>query len=304
MLISPCLWSIYVFLYVFLVEEKATDVYSPQFADQLELKKLHIGNGSSSKNFKDCRSGDFERSDLSENRLDHTIKRNISVDDVSCSLCKEMLYQPAVLNCGHVYCESCLSGLSGEHLQCQVCQSFHPGEFPNICLDLDHFLEEEFPREYAVRRDQVQNKKAQCQHVNPSPSAKRKQNPMAQVPSRGNDLWLKEDISDVHVGVGCDSCGIYPIVGKRYKCKDCKEAIGFDLCEACYNSTSKLPGRFNQQHTPDHTFELDDSQMLRNILMQRGNLIHIPQQGPEVIYVPSDDELHDHENHSDDGSGG
>ncbi|URE39391.1 Zinc finger, ZZ type [Musa troglodytarum] len=150
---------------IVLVEEKATDVYSPQFADQLELKKLHIGNGSSSKNFKDCRSGDFERSDLSENRLDHTIKRNISVDDVSCSLCKEMLYQPAVLNCGHVYCESCLSGLSGEHLQCQVCQSFHPGEFPNICLDLDHFLEEEFPREYAVRRDQVQNKKAQCQHV-------------------------------------------------------------------------------------------------------------------------------------------
>ncbi|KAJ8467794.1 hypothetical protein OPV22_030346 [Ensete ventricosum] len=226
-----------------LVEEKAADVYSPQFADRLELEKLHVGNGSSSKNFEDCRSGDFAHSDPSENCLDHTIKRNISVDDVSCSLCKEMLYQPAVLNCGHVYCESCLSELSGEHLQCQVCQSFHPGEFPNICLDLDHFLEEEFPREYAVRRDQVQHKKAQCPHVNPSPNAVRKHKPKAQIPSGGLDLWLKEDVSDVHVGVGCDSCGIYPIIGKRYKCKDCKEAIGFDLCEACYNSTSKLPGR-------------------------------------------------------------
>ncbi|XP_065020761.1 E3 ubiquitin-protein ligase PRT1-like isoform X1 [Musa acuminata AAA Group] len=291
-----------------LVEEKAADVYSPQFADQLELEKLHFdafkGNGSSSKKFNDCRSGDFERSDLSENCLDHTIKRNISVDDVSCSLCKEMLYQPAVLNCGHVYCVSCLSDLSGEHLRCQVCQSFHPGEFPNICLDLDHFLEERFPREYAVRREQVQHKKAQCQHVNPSPNAVRKQKPMAQVPSGGMDLWLKEDVSDVHVGVGCDSCGIYPIIGKRYKCKDCKEAIGFDLCEACYNSTSKLPGRFNQQHTPDHAFELDESQMLRNILMQRDNQFDIPQQGLEVIYVPSDDDLHDHENHGDEGSGG
>ncbi|URE39394.1 Zinc finger, ZZ type [Musa troglodytarum] len=211
------------------MEEKATDVYSPQFADQLELKKLHI-----------------------------------------------------------VYCESCLSGLSGEHLQCQVPEAttFTPHPTPSQkCWFVVPLLTINIGLHGMI-------------------GAKRKQNPMAQVPSRGNDLWLKEDISDVHVGVGCDSCGIYPIVGKRYKCKDCKEAIGFDLCEACYNSTSKLPGRFNQQHTPDHTFELDDSQMLRNILMQRGNLIHIPQQGPEVIYVPSDDELHDHENHSDDGSGG
>lgn len=45
-----------------------------------------------------------------------------------------------------------------------------------------------------------------------------------------------------------------PITGNRYKCQDCKEEIGFDLCEGCYNSSSKLPGRFNQQHTSDHKF--------------------------------------------------
>lgn len=38
--------------------------------------------------------------------------------------------------------------------------------------------------------------------------AVRKQKPMGQVPSGGMDLWLKEDVSDVHVGVGCDSCGV------------------------------------------------------------------------------------------------
>lgn len=47
-----------------------------------------------------------------------------------------------------------------------------------------------------------------------------------------------------------------PIIGDRYKCKDCVEIIGFDLCGDCYNTRSKLPGRFNQQHTPEHKFEL------------------------------------------------
>ena len=47
-----------------------------------------------------------------------------------------------------------------------------------------------------------------------------------------------------------------PIVGKRYKCKDCVERIGFDLCEGCYINSSKLLGRFNQQHKPDHNFEI------------------------------------------------
>jgi hypothetical protein len=49
---------------------------------------------------------------------------------------------------------------------------------------------------------------------------------------------------------------IYPIIGDRYRCKDCVEKIGFDLCGDCYNTGSKLPGRFNQQHTPEHKFEL------------------------------------------------
>uniref|UniRef100_UPI003CE5C9C1 W-degron,E3 ubiquitin-protein ligase PRT1 n=1 Tax=Arabidopsis thaliana TaxID=3702 RepID=UPI003CE5C9C1 len=62
--------------------------------------------------------------------------------------------------------------------------------------------------------------------------------------------------SNVHFGAGCDSCGVYPIIGDRYRCKDCKEEIGYDLCKDCYETPSKVPGRFNQQHTPDHRLEL------------------------------------------------
>lgn len=49
---------------------------------------------------------------------------------------------------------------------------------------------------------------------------------------------------------------MYPIVGDRYRCKDCKEEIGYDLCKDCYETPSNVPGRFNQQHTPDHRLEL------------------------------------------------
>ena len=34
----------------------------------------------------------------------------------------------------------------------------------------------------------------------------------------------------VHRGVRCDGCGMLPIIGPRYKCKDCQD---FDLCHQC-----------------------------------------------------------------------
>ncbi|XP_065030018.1 E3 ubiquitin-protein ligase PRT1-like [Musa acuminata AAA Group] len=210
------------------------------------------------------------------------MKRHIFVDDKSCSLCKEMLYQPAVLNRGHGYilCLANLSDLSGEPLQCQICESLDPGEFPNVFLDLDHFLEEEFLRVCSEKR----TSKAQCQPANSSTSTLQPKKLKAKVPCEAMGLlWLNEDTSAFIVGVVCDSCEIYLIIGKRYKCKDWKEAVGFDLCEACYKTKSKLPGRFNQQHTPDHKFELDELHMLRNILLRRASMFNIAQQRPEVV---------------------
>lgn len=43
-----------------------------------------------------------------------------------------------------------------ETLKCQVCKSLHPRGFPKVCLELDHFLEEQFPKEYALRKDVIQ----------------------------------------------------------------------------------------------------------------------------------------------------
>ena len=34
----------------------------------------------------------------------------------------------------------------------------------------------------------------------------------------------------IHNGITCKNCGMFPIVGIRYKCMECDE---FDLCEKC-----------------------------------------------------------------------
>lgn len=53
--------------------------------------------------------------------------------------------------------------------------------------------------------------------------------------------------------MGCDSCGLYPIKGRRYKCQDCPDKVGFDLCGKCYDRGLHITGRFNQQHIPGAT---------------------------------------------------
>jgi hypothetical protein len=66
-----------------------------------------------------------------------------------------------------------------------------------------------------------------------------------------------------HFGIGCDCCGQFPITGRRYRCTECPETVGFDLCGDCYDrgvasdpNSKAVVGRFNQQHRPEHSMEL------------------------------------------------
>lgn len=277
-----------------LEEEKHRDVFSPQFGDT-KISDNKPGGPEEierSSTEETGRSQDVKESCLLENGVGYAKGKQVSVDDLLCALCKEFLFLPAVLNCGHVFCDSCMSGLATKPLNCPVCESLHPGEFPNVCLDLDHFLQEQFPKEYLMRKERATRQRAECQCGESSSSALREKKKGELPYPKDDNLFLEEDLRNVHVGVGCDSCGMYPLVGKRYKCKDCKEVIGFDLCETCYNSSSKLPGRFNQQHTPDHEFEIDDSNMLCKILFR--SLMDDPRlEHPSVITVLDISEVHD-----------
>ncbi|XP_076928377.1 E3 ubiquitin-protein ligase PRT1-like [Bidens hawaiensis] len=180
--------------------------------------------------------------------------KQISVSDVLCASCKQLLFRPVALNCGHVYCESCITIPAEGMLMCQVCVCRHPSGFPKVCRELDRFLEDQFSSEYALRRSTIQQNQERNQSIKSS-------NEASTLSPR-----LTDHGSKFHNGVGCDMCGMCPIFGDRYRCKDCTEICGYDLCGDCYKTGSKLPGRFNQKHTPTHHLELVKPVKNRNLL--------------------------------------
>lgn len=83
---------------------------------------------------------------------------------------------------------------------------------------------------------------------------------------------------------------MYPIRGDRYKCVECKEDVGFDLCIKCHESReshSKL-GRFNQQHNSSHTLEVLKPRAARNIMFTLLSLPILPDE--EIGDKDSEDE--------------
>ena len=63
---------------------------------------------------------------------------------------------------------------------------------------------------------------------------------------------LSDESPYVHFGVGCDGCGAFPIRGAAFRCLDCPDAVGFDLCAECRSSSLVVTGRFDQGHTSNH----------------------------------------------------
>ncbi|CAN0915450.1 E3 ubiquitin-protein ligase PRT1 [Linum grandiflorum] len=267
-----------------LEDEKGKSVFSPQYGSNLATidanrqcdRAKDLAHSSSSAGDSSIGLGGNEESPTSAVQPIASSTGNdesLSIDDVRCGTCEQLLFLPVVLNCGHAFCECCIVRPLNGAIKCQVCQSLHPRGTLKVCLEFDLFLEERFPKEYKYRRET-----AQPAHV------------MTESPTAGLGESSKEGVaplpteeqllSKIHKGVGCDACGMCPIIGERYRCIDCLEKIGFDLCGECYNSRSKLPGRFNQQHTEEHKFEhvgllrrgvmmMMDAHMIRQL---RGNI--------------------------------
>lgn len=157
----------------------------------------------------------------------------LSAVDFSCTKCKRFLYKPVVLHCGEVFCQGCVAK-SGSIISCPSCGGAHPGGSVNVCLDLQHYLECAFPESVLERKADASQYLAEC-------TVKETSNSQA-----------TEETQAVHFGVGCDGCGMHPILGERYKCEDCPEKAGYDLCGDCYEKSTNWVGRFNQQHTVNH----------------------------------------------------
>ncbi|KAB2600460.1 E3 ubiquitin-protein ligase PRT1-like [Pyrus ussuriensis x Pyrus communis] len=272
-------------------EEKEVGFFSPQFDNSLSgshrIEESNILGNVHSKNSESCSSGNEATGNAAiqegcsrDCNLGNGTHQRVSVSDLLCAACKNLLFQPVVLNCGHVYCESCINIPADGISKCQICQSMHPKGFPSVCKILEHFLEEQYPEIYLQR--QVSSLKL---HVR-----QRADQSSSTLSDDYLSCWAGQK---VHYGVGCDCCGVSPIIGERYKCKDCVEKIGFDLCGACYNEPSNIPGRFNQQHKPEHKLELVPPGRLPVILYQLDDDRAVFQEDLETVTaapIPEDPE--------------
>ncbi|CAN1855905.1 E3 ubiquitin-protein ligase PRT1 [Linum perenne] len=259
-----------------------------------KTEEMHL---TSIKSSEDTMHGLIENDRWNEKELELGTSKRPSISDLLCVECNELLFRPVTLNCGHVYCEVCMIVPDDGYPRCQICQIFHPNRFLSVCLVLEHVIEGCFSRAYTERREKLL-KQGSFQGRLSSQHFTRRSSPVLPTFSTASRFLGKE--SNIHFGYGCDSCGITPIIGARYRCKDCVEKIGYDLCEACYKSPAKIFGRFNQQHRPDHTFELMEPQTIDELLK-----LNFGYSGDEIVDAPehhqeqispdigsSDDHLH------------
>ena len=208
-----------------------------------------------------------------------------------CSRCQRLLLEPVVLNCGHAMCRTCfeqdcqqtpVAPLPPEAraCRCRICGEVQLGDL-QVCQTIQRFLQDEFPREYEQRRLECSASEAHGgssegrtagEGVSPgqtepwerlgppdTPSvvadpADPASTPVAASAAVAGDEEEHPPDEFVHFGVGCDSCGAFPIVGRRYRCTDCPEAVGYDLCALCMAmGTTGAEGRFDQNHKPHHS---------------------------------------------------
>ncbi|PHT61754.1 hypothetical protein T459_34385 [Capsicum annuum] len=85
---------------------------------------------------------------------------------------------------------------------------------PNICLIPAHYLEEQLPELYASRE-----KASAYRAARQIPSAQNQDEAAGckSLPRFYLSAWLTGGELQVHIGVGCDHCGMCPILGKQYK---------------------------------------------------------------------------------------
>ncbi|CAM6107353.1 unnamed protein product [Calypogeia fissa] len=173
----------------------------------------------------------------------------VTISDLLCTGCKKLMYRPVVVNCGHAFCEGCVKSeeINGKLIvKCSSCGCLHPGGFPQVCLELHQYLEQNFNAEYKKRKDELTA-------GSPEPIKPRNNlNKELQEPDILKELKSSKLPPKMHPGIGCDGCGMFPMFGRRFRCIDCPKIPGYDLCWHCFQSGTNLTGRFNQQHKPQH----------------------------------------------------
>lgn len=74
------------------------------------------------------------------------------VDEVECTLCLKLLYEPVTVSCGHTFCRPCFLRAQDHCSRCPMCRTvLHVGRDLPVSITLKNILEKSFPQEYAER---------------------------------------------------------------------------------------------------------------------------------------------------------
>lgn len=156
------------------------------------------------------------------------------MEEMFCIIDNELAYEPCCLSSGSIVSAHNIpeAGFRKDPDRLVACALHY--QKPKKSATLEAMIKDRFPRDYADRGREVP----------PAPTF------------TDEDRMIKHDPdAEVHIGVGCDGCGIWPIRGPAWVDEDCPENVGFQLCNACYElgyHRRVLTGRFNQTHKPNN----------------------------------------------------
>ncbi|CAE8638565.1 unnamed protein product [Polarella glacialis] len=156
------------------------------------------------------------------------------LEEFQCVVSGALAYEPCALSSGSIVSSHCVpeGGFQKDPDRLVAC-ALH-GQAPRKSACLEAMIRAKFPAEYKEREMAV------------SAGSSRRSSDQAVC----RDFDAQEH---VHFGLGCDGCGLWPIRGKAWEDADCKEKVGFHLCDACYTRgyhKRVIGGRFNQGHMP------------------------------------------------------
>lgn len=158
------------------------------------------------------------------------------LEEFQCVVSNELAYEPCCLSSGSIVSAYCVpeGGFKKDPDRLIAC-ALHQ-QAPKKSLALEAMMKAKFPKEYGQRANELAKQGIQATGKFATGSYK--------------DF---EQDAYIHWGLGCDGCGLWPIVGTAWYDADCPEKVGFHLCDPCYKfkyHARVITGKFNQTHMP------------------------------------------------------
>ncbi|KAL6077208.1 LON peptidase N-terminal domain and RING finger protein 3, variant 2 [Balamuthia mandrillaris] len=92
----------------------------------------------------------------------------ISADDLECSLCLKLFYEPVTTPCGHTFCRSCLFRALDYRAGCPLCRSpIHFAPDHAVSVTIQSLIEKYFPKQLQKRRAEMEAERQEAETCMP-----------------------------------------------------------------------------------------------------------------------------------------